>query len=361
MINKILYSSAALLFVVSGAYAADVPTEAVAPAPVDYVKVCDAYGTGFFYIPGTETCLNINGKVSAGVTYTRFNDVRNAYNTEDVTRSHVSANIGFDARTASDLGTVRSVFGIRTDNGVSSTDGVSVDNAYIQVGGLKAGYSRSMFNTDVLYGENNFGLDSSDVYLMGLNYSPLGLGFDRRNGISYTVDNLGGGFYVGVGVEDPENNKLDYYYNSSTGSSTPNVVANLGIASQDWGSADLSMIYSNELNNLLGVKATGDLKLATDLNSRLTAAYYNADGDYGYQLGAAVQYSLNDSVDLYTGVAYYNVDSDVLRNTGLIGANIGADYKIVEGLKATGEVAYGKETKDDVDAFSGVLKITRSW
>jgi len=25
--------------------------------PVDYVRVCDAYGSGFFYIPGTETCL----------------------------------------------------------------------------------------------------------------------------------------------------------------------------------------------------------------------------------------------------------------------------------------------------------------
>jgi hypothetical protein len=24
----------------------------------DYVIVCDTYGTGFFYIPGTETCLN---------------------------------------------------------------------------------------------------------------------------------------------------------------------------------------------------------------------------------------------------------------------------------------------------------------
>lgn len=27
-------------------------------APVEYVRVCDAYGTGFFYIPGTETCIN---------------------------------------------------------------------------------------------------------------------------------------------------------------------------------------------------------------------------------------------------------------------------------------------------------------
>jgi Porin subfamily len=39
-----------------------VPGDAVAE-PVDYVRVCDTYGTGFFYIPGTETCLKISGRV----------------------------------------------------------------------------------------------------------------------------------------------------------------------------------------------------------------------------------------------------------------------------------------------------------
>ena len=31
--------------------------------PVDYVRVCDAFGSGFFYIPGTDTCLKIGGYV----------------------------------------------------------------------------------------------------------------------------------------------------------------------------------------------------------------------------------------------------------------------------------------------------------
>lgn len=26
--------------------------------PVEYVRICDAYGAGFYYIPGTETCVN---------------------------------------------------------------------------------------------------------------------------------------------------------------------------------------------------------------------------------------------------------------------------------------------------------------
>ncbi|WP_214477755.1 porin, partial [Mesorhizobium sp. dw_380] len=31
--------------------------------PAEYVKICDVYGAGYFYIPGTETCLRIGGYV----------------------------------------------------------------------------------------------------------------------------------------------------------------------------------------------------------------------------------------------------------------------------------------------------------
>src|SRR5690606_4399613 len=31
------------------------------PEPMEYVRICDAYGAGYFYIPGTETCLRVSG------------------------------------------------------------------------------------------------------------------------------------------------------------------------------------------------------------------------------------------------------------------------------------------------------------
>ncbi|NEI42593.1 porin, partial [Rhizobium leguminosarum] len=61
-IKSLLLGSAAALAVVSGAQAADAIV-AAEPEPVEYVRVCDAYGTGYFYIPGTETCLKINGYI----------------------------------------------------------------------------------------------------------------------------------------------------------------------------------------------------------------------------------------------------------------------------------------------------------
>ena len=60
MVKSLLLGSAASLAAVAGAQAADLPVKAKA---VEYVKVCSLYGAGFFYIPGTDTCLKIGGFV----------------------------------------------------------------------------------------------------------------------------------------------------------------------------------------------------------------------------------------------------------------------------------------------------------
>ena len=67
-LKSLLLGTAAAFAVVSGAQAADAIV-AAAPEPMDYVKVCDAFGTGYFYIPGTETCLRISGRVRADYQY----------------------------------------------------------------------------------------------------------------------------------------------------------------------------------------------------------------------------------------------------------------------------------------------------
>src|SRR6185295_10750420 len=61
-IKSLLLGSAAALIAVSGARAADAVVVAE-PEPAEYVKICDVYGSGYFYIPGTETCLRIGGYV----------------------------------------------------------------------------------------------------------------------------------------------------------------------------------------------------------------------------------------------------------------------------------------------------------
>ena len=60
MVKSLLLGSAAGLVAIAGAQAADLPVKA---KPVQYVKICSLYGVGFYYIPGTDTCIKLGGWV----------------------------------------------------------------------------------------------------------------------------------------------------------------------------------------------------------------------------------------------------------------------------------------------------------
>ncbi len=59
LVKSLLLSAPAAVMAFGVANAADLPSRK--SAPVSYVKICDAYGAGFFYIPGTDTCLKVCG------------------------------------------------------------------------------------------------------------------------------------------------------------------------------------------------------------------------------------------------------------------------------------------------------------
>src|SRR5690348_12029354 len=65
-IKCLLLGSAAGLVAVAGAQAADLPVKA---KPVEYVKVCSLYGAGFWYVPGTDTCLKIGSYIRVQSEY----------------------------------------------------------------------------------------------------------------------------------------------------------------------------------------------------------------------------------------------------------------------------------------------------
>jgi hypothetical protein len=55
-IKCLILGLAAGLFAMSGAQAADLPAKAKA---IEYLRICSPYGAGFFYIPGTDTCIKL--------------------------------------------------------------------------------------------------------------------------------------------------------------------------------------------------------------------------------------------------------------------------------------------------------------
>src|SRR5687767_4760889 len=66
MVKSLLLGTAAGLVAVAGAQAADLPVKA---APVQYVKICTLYGDGFYYIPGSDTCIRFSGYIRTDYGY----------------------------------------------------------------------------------------------------------------------------------------------------------------------------------------------------------------------------------------------------------------------------------------------------
>src|SRR5262249_17492981 len=119
--NSLFLSSAASLLAVAAAQAADLPVKA---KPVEYVKVCNLYGAGFWYVPGTDTCLKIGAfvRVQTAWNATNSNIPIGAGNNDPggrQTRTDTS-NFGFrsraavsiDLRTQTEYGTLRSYMNV---------------------------------------------------------------------------------------------------------------------------------------------------------------------------------------------------------------------------------------------------------
>lgn len=63
--KTLLLGSAAAFAAAGGAQAADLSIA----EPVEFVRICDAFGTGYWYIPGTDTCIKIGGKVQFDIKF----------------------------------------------------------------------------------------------------------------------------------------------------------------------------------------------------------------------------------------------------------------------------------------------------
>ena len=115
MVKSLILGSAAGLVAMSGAQAADLPVKAKA---VEYVRICSLYGAGFYYIPGTDTCIKLGGYAKLDVLANTNSDntgntstqagANNRFTNGTTWRSREDLNI--DTRTATEYGVVRTFF-----------------------------------------------------------------------------------------------------------------------------------------------------------------------------------------------------------------------------------------------------------
>src|SRR6185437_2798447 len=132
MVKSLLLGTAAGLVAIAGAQAADLPVKA---KPVQYVKICSLYGAGFYYIPGTDTCIKIGGFVRAEVNVMAQGSFAvmssgdfksNSNGNLETWRSR--AGVTFDTRTQTEYGTLRSYFIVATTSTNSQGGGGGAAN-----------------------------------------------------------------------------------------------------------------------------------------------------------------------------------------------------------------------------------------
>jgi hypothetical protein len=221
---SVVLGSAVALFALGEAQAADLPVKAKA---VEYVRICSLYGAGFWYIPGTDTCIKIGGYLRIDTTYNgssvygapAYNlDAGQGNRFKDRFDGRSRMALPVDTRTATEYGVVRTFaqgdFGFQNfgtsnpiiigappsalgglNNALLSSPGggyVAVEYVFIQFAGFTFGKSFSAYATPWNgYPGNN------TTFLIGGEDSATGV-----NNIHYTAQ-FGNGVSASVGLDDP--------------------------------------------------------------------------------------------------------------------------------------------------------------
>jgi hypothetical protein len=375
-IKSLLLGSAAALVAVSGARAADAVVIAE-PEPMEYVRVCDTYGVGFYYIPGTETCLKVSGYMRYDIQTGIFglNDVIDKgdilndgdFETNDTYFKRARFALRVDARSETELGTLRayaqinfnydtgtngvSVLGVQPDLsgfgiGVTTSDNyVVLEHGYIELGGFRAGVTDSMFSTFTGY--------SSGVANDGIvPYGPF-----QTHQISYTFTG-GNGFSAAVAMEtgtgwgaldDDGFLAADTY---AIDSYVPHVVGGLGYTA-GWGGISGVVGYDSVWEEW-AVKGRVDFNAMEGLSLFVMAGWDSGDeddgngganyyaqwgGDWAMWVGGA--WAFNEKTTLNVEVGYDDADN--------FSTVVGLDYMLVENLLIKPEVIYYDNFDDDVD------------
>lgn len=154
--KSLMLGTAAGFVALSGAQAADLPVKAKA---VEYVKICSLYGAGFYYIPGTDTCIRIGGALRLdtafnGTTYDVPFWQGGANGAGTYNKSYFSTrerlNLFIDTRTSTEYGVVRTYANLQFDfaTGRENIAGGFIENdfLFIQFAGFTFGKAVSQFD-----------------------------------------------------------------------------------------------------------------------------------------------------------------------------------------------------------------------
>ena len=349
-IKSLLLGSAAALLAVSGARAADAVVVAE-PEPAEYVKICDVYGAGYFYIPGTETCLRVGGYIRYDAGFGDVGSLDGARTTDRLNGKaqdtwYKKGRFALKTWTGqeTELGTLKTYTETRFDftNGQGSTakSAYSVNFAWIQLGGLRVGKDESAYDTFVGYAGNV--IQDTLVPYGEFDTNLISYTFDAGNGFSAIVSLEQGSGGYNTFVKDGAGNWVAAATNNTIDSYVPNVVGGVKYTA-GWGGVSGVVAYDSSWEEWAG-KVRVDVN-ATDQISLFVMAGYGTDDNVArsfykpwggnWAVWGGGTYKFNEKTSFNIQASY---DDD--KNLG-VAANIA--HQLVPGFTVTAEVDYVNE------------------
>jgi hypothetical protein len=371
MVKSLFLGSAAGLVAIAGAQAADLPVKA---KPVEYVKICTLYGDGFYYIPGTDTCLKVGGYVRADYAYNA--ETNNVHNTGDngaqdratarnayTTRHRL--NIQLDSRTQTGYGTLRTFESLHVENrgtgGATNQVETVVQRAFVQWVGFTIGHTSS-------FTDNAGSLGDSGLRSLYQSHVDSTQGANGINQIAYTWE-LGNGITLNVGADEQRAlaiaNLSDVtprvggaLTSSRTGEEHPSPWVALRV-NQAWGKASLAFI-AQENRAVYYTGTPGALGSGCPAGAQTgTSQCFYPDDVWGWAVKAGAEFNMGmiapgDRLQLYFNYAQgaTRMVASNLPSPGLFGAG-GA-------VGSLGTAAMGFAT-DGVYVNGGQIDLTTSW
>ncbi|WP_246800953.1 porin, partial [Mesorhizobium amorphae] len=343
---------------------------------------------GYFYIPGTETCLRIGGYVRydiSGGDVGSFNgaktlDVEDG-SENDTWRKRARFTLKTWTGQETELGTLKTYtetrwnFNNRNDyatasDNIAGNSTPSLNFAWIQLGGLRVGKDESAFNTFIGYAGNVI----QDTLV------PYG-DFDT-NVVQYYFD-AGNGFSAVLSLEEGSGGGTpDFYGKGTIDSYVPHVVGGLKYT-QGWGAITGVIAYDSNYEEVAG-KVRLDITPMQNLSLFIIGGYGTDDNlsdptwaipaggrgfykqwDGNWAVWGGGTYTINEKTSFNLQVSY-----DEGENLG-IAANIA--YDVVPGFTVTAEVDYlhagnfgeadfsNWTNADDDNNIGGMLRFQRSF
>jgi hypothetical protein len=300
--RTLLLGTAAVLAAAGSARAADL---AVAES-VEYVKVCDAYGAGYFYIPGSDTCLKIGGDVQFD---TFFSDRKVTSSSADIAPGNTSwwyrtrADVNMTAKSMTDWGMLESFMNIRANhnNGVGeSAADFYMETAWAKIGGFKAGWDASTFDAGFLGADDN---------------APSNFDHDQhQNQVQWSTTAGGWGFFLAL--EDPQDNPSGISSQTFPNGLTPNgASATPGEWTGNWPDIVAAVTGGSGDFHWKGALGVTDTTVGTGYGGQLWGQWLHAGNSVTLQAavsnGAGSLYGANIQPEGYGNGTYWHVAGQV--------------------------------------------------